>query len=179
MIGFFRRFRPSVLRNVIYTFIWNMGFVVVFTVLGLLFGPKVHLEHLLWANFVIANCIGYLIHGEFALGNTLLATRIWQRGFALRSAYYAGITIVGVFGGYWLGFALLAWSDARGFVFSAQGAGEIGLLSFIISAILASIFLARERQAQGRGRVSARARAGRGGGAPIPPRPAEDARSAD
>jgi sensor histidine kinase YesM len=103
---------------------------------------------LLWANFVIANCIGYLIHGGFALGNTLLATRIWERGFVLRSAYYAGITLVGVFGGYWLGFALLGMDDARGFVFSAQGAGEIGLLSLIIAAILASVFLARERQAR-------------------------------
>jgi signal transduction histidine kinase len=147
LIGYFRRFRPSVLRNLIYTFIWNLGFVAVFTVLGLLFAPKVHLGRLLWANFVIANCIGYLIHGGFALGNTLLATWIWQRGFAVRSAYYAGVALIGVFGGYWLGFALLGMEDARGFVFSAQGAGEIGLLSLIISAILASVFFARERQA--------------------------------
>jgi signal transduction histidine kinase len=146
-IGFFRRFRPSALRNLIYTFIWNMGFVAVFTVVGLLFGPQVHLGRLLWANFVIANCIGYLIHGGFRLGDALLSKRIWQSGFALRSAYYAGVTLVGVFGGYWLGFALLGMDDARGFVFSAQGAGEIGVLSLIISAILASIFLARERQA--------------------------------
>jgi signal transduction histidine kinase len=148
LIAYFRRFRPNLLRNLLYTFIWNMGFVVVFTVLGLLFGPKVQMGRLLWANFVIANCIGYLIHGGFALGNTLLATRIWERGFVLRSAYYAGITLVGVFGGYWLGFALLGMDDARGFVFSAQGAGEIGLLSLIIAAILASVFLARERQAR-------------------------------
>ena len=64
-----------------------------------------------------------------------------------RSAYYAGITLIGVFGGYWVGFALLGMDDARGFVFSAQGAAEILVLSLIISAILASIFLARERQA--------------------------------
>ena len=33
LIAFFRRFRPSVLRNLIYTFIWNMGFIAVFSVL--------------------------------------------------------------------------------------------------------------------------------------------------
>jgi signal transduction histidine kinase len=147
LIGFFRRFRPSVLRNLIYTFIWNMGFVAMFTVLGLLFEPQVHPGRLLWINFVIANCIGYLIHGGFVLGNALLSPRIWQRGFAVRSAYNAGITLVGVFGGYWLGFALLDMGDARGLVFTAQGAGQIVMLSLFISAILASIFLARERQA--------------------------------
>ena len=148
LIGFFRRFRPSVGRNLLYTFIWNMGFVAVFTVLGLLFGPQVHPGRLLWANFVIANCIGYLIHGGFRLGDALLPRRTWRGGFALRTTYYAGITTIGVFGGYWLGFALLGMADARGFVFSAQGAWEIGLLSLIISAILASIFLSRERQAR-------------------------------
>jgi sensor histidine kinase YesM len=148
LIGFFRRFRPSVGRNLIYTFIWNMGFVAVFTVLGLLFGPPVHPGRLLWVNFVIANCIGYLIHGGFRLGDAWLPKRTWQGGFALRTAYYAAITTIGVFGGYWLGFALLGMADARGFVFSAQGAWEIGLLSLIISAVLASIFLSRERQAR-------------------------------
>ncbi len=148
MIGYFRRFRPNLWRDLIYTFIWNMGFVAGFTLLGLLYEPKVHPGHMLWVNFVIANCIGYLIHGGFRLGNTLLGTWIWQRGFAIRSAYYTGITLVGVFGGYWLGFALLGMDNARGFVFSAQGAAEVLVLGLIIAAILASIFLARERQAR-------------------------------
>jgi sensor histidine kinase YesM len=148
LIAYFRRFRPSVVRNLLYTFIWNLGFVAVFTVLTLLYDPQVHLARVLWANFVLANCIGYLIHAEFALGNTVLGARIWQRGFALRSVYYAVITTAGVFGGYWLGFALLHVNNARAYVFSAQGAAEIVILSLIISAILASIFLARERQAR-------------------------------
>lgn len=147
-IGLFRRFRPGPLRNLAYTFIWNLGFVLVFTVLGLLFEPEAGLGHLLWANFVIANCIGFLIHGEFVLGNILLPGRIWQRGLASRSVYYVLITIIGVFGGYWLGFTLLHWNHAREQVFSAQGATGVLLLSLIISAILAAIFLARERQAR-------------------------------
>jgi len=148
LIGFFRRFRPSLLRNLAYTLIWNMGFVLVFTVLGLLYEPEASLGHLLWANFVVANCIGFLIHGQFVLGNILLQGRIWRRGFASRSAYYALITVIGVFGGYWLGFTLLHWDHAREQVFSAQGATEVLLLSLIIAAILASIFLAREREAR-------------------------------
>jgi hypothetical protein len=148
MIAFFRRFRPGLLRDLIYTFIWNLGFAAVFTVLNLLLGSPVALARVLWANLVIANCIGYLIHAEFALGNLLWARWIWRQRFALRCAYYAGITLAGVFGGYWLGFTLLHLDNARGYVFSAQGATEIVLLSLIISAVLASIFLARERQAR-------------------------------
>jgi sensor histidine kinase YesM len=147
LIAYFRRFRPGVLRNLLYTFIWNLGFIAIFVLFTLLFEPQVPLGHVLWANFVIGNCIGYLIHGGFALGRFVLPW-IRQQGFAVRSAYYAAITTAGVFGGYWLGFTLLHWSDARVFMFSAQGATEIVLLSLIISAIMASIFLARERQAR-------------------------------
>ena len=148
LIAYFRRFRPGVLRNLLYTFIWNLGFIAVFVVLTLLFEPQVRLGRALWANFVVGNCIGYLIHGGFVLGRVVLEPRIWQRGFAVRSAYYATITTAGVFGGYWLGLSLLHLSDARGFIFSAQGATDIVLLSLIISAIMASIFVARERQAR-------------------------------
>ena len=149
LIAFFRRFRPGLFRNLAYTFIWNLGFVAVFTVLALIFEPEWQLARVLWANFVLANCIGYLIHAGFAVGNALVGTWIWRQGLAVRSAYYTGITIAGVFGGYWLGFTLLHWNDARGHVFSTQGATEIVLLSLIIAAILASIFFARERQALG------------------------------
>ena len=148
MIAYFRRFRPSVVRNLLYTFIWNLGFIAVFVLFTLLFEPQVRLGRALWANFVIGNCIGYLIHGGFALGRVVLEPWIRRQGFAVRSAYYAAITTTGVFGGYWLALSLLHWSDARGFIFSAQGATEIVLLSLIISAIMASIFLARERQAR-------------------------------
>jgi signal transduction histidine kinase len=148
LIAYFRRFRPGVVRNLIYTFIWNMGFIAVFAVLTLLFEPHARLGPALWANFVIGNCIGYLIHGGFALGRVSLMPWVRRQAFVLRSAYYAAITTGGVFGGYWLGLTLLHWSDAREFMFSAQGATEIVLLSLIISSVMASIFLARERQAR-------------------------------
>lgn len=148
LIAYFRRFRPGVVRNLIYTFIWNMGFIAVFAVLTLLFEPHVRLGPALWGNFVIGNCIGYLIHGGFALGRVSLMPWVRRQGFVLRCAYYAAVTTGGVFGGYWLGFTLLHWSDAREFMFSAQGATEIVLLSLIISSVMASIFIARERQAR-------------------------------
>jgi sensor histidine kinase YesM len=58
------------------------------------------------------------------------------------------VVVFGVFAGYWVGFTLLDWRAARDSVFSAQGAIVVLLLSLMISAILASIFFARERQAK-------------------------------
>jgi hypothetical protein len=142
-IAFFRRFKPGVFRDLIYTLIWNSAFAAAFTVFFMLFEPEARVARVLWVNFVIANCIGYLIHGGFVLANPLFAAWVWQRGFALRTAYYAAVSLVGVFAGYWLAFTLLSWRDARENVFSAKGAITILLLGLIISAILASIFLAR------------------------------------
>ncbi len=148
LVPFFQRFRPGLLRNLVYTLIWNTGFAAVFVILALLFDPDAPLGRVIWFDFVIANCIGYLIHAGFALGRALLGKRVGQQGFAVRSAYFAGVSALGVFGGYWLAITLLHWNSARRVMFSAQDAITILLLSLLISGILASIFLARERQAR-------------------------------
>jgi signal transduction histidine kinase len=147
-LKFFRRFRPSVGRDLAYTFIWNMGFVVGFAVLALLFDPDASLRRVLWVNFVIANCIGYLIHLGFSLSHRLLGESLHRLSFAMRAVYYATVSIAGGFGGYWLGFTLLSWHTERQWIFSAQGAITIVLLGLMISGILATVFYARERQAK-------------------------------
>jgi signal transduction histidine kinase len=146
-IAFFRRFKPGVVRDLIYTFVWNMGFAGAFTVFFMLFEPDARLARVLWINFVIANCIGYLIHGGFAVVQAGFGGWLSRRTLVIRTLVYSGISVVGVFGGYWVGFTLLNWPEAKQNVFSGQGTITILLLSLIISAILASIFLARERQA--------------------------------
>lgn len=148
LIRYFRRFKRSVARNLLYTLIWNTMFAVVFTILALLFNPESNLARALWGTFVIANCIGYLIHGGFEIAERWLRGWISRQSFAGRTLYYSTVSIVGVFAGYWLGFTLLNWNEARRWVFSAQGALPVLLLGIVISAVLASIFFARERQAR-------------------------------
>ena len=53
-----------------------MGFVVAFTVLGILFHPEARLAQVLWTNFVIANRIGYLIHLGFKVSRWLLGSSL-------------------------------------------------------------------------------------------------------
>jgi sensor histidine kinase YesM len=148
VIAFFRRFKPSLARNLVYTFIWNCGFVLLFTLLALLLDHDATFLRTLWINFVIANCIGFAIHLLFnALGASLRSV-LRRQSFALRTVSYSIVSVAGVFVGYWVGFTLLSLADARRWIFSAEGSVSIVLLSLLISVFLATTFYARERQAQ-------------------------------
>jgi len=146
-IAFFRRFPASTLRDLVYTLIWNTGFVIVFTVLSLLLDDKTPLLHTLWINFVIANCIGFTIHFAFRTGKVLWGDALHKLPFAVRALYYAGISVMGVFAGYWVGFTLLDLGGGKRWMLSTQGSISILLFSLIISLFIASMFYARERQA--------------------------------
>ena len=147
-LPFFRHIKPFPGRGIVYTLIWNTMLAAVFSVFWLLFDPHVHVTRVLWVNLVIANCIGFFIHFGFVLGQRLVGR--WLRGasFAARSVYYSFVSVFGVFAGYALGSALLNWPQLMTSVFSAQGAMSILMLSLIISATMATIFFARERQAK-------------------------------
>ena len=148
VIPFFRRFRPSPLRGLVYTLIWNTLLALIFSVFGMVFDPHASLARMLWVTFVIANCIGFLIHAGIWTSARLFGHILARQSFAKRMFYYSMISVVGVFAGYWLGFTLLTWTEARQYVFSAQGAITVLLLSLVISGILATIFHSRERQAR-------------------------------
>ena len=161
-IPFFRRIRLFPGRSIVYTLIWNTLFAAVFSVFWILFDPHVRVMRVIWVNLVIANCIGFFIHGGFVLGERLVGRWVAGASFTARSFYYSIVSVIGVFAGYALGSALLDWPQLMTSVFSPQGATSILLLTVIISATLAAIFFARERQAKaeaefqrGRARVEA------------------------
>jgi hypothetical protein len=147
-IGFFRRVRPFPGRNIVYTLIWNVMFAALFSVFELLFDPQAPVTRLIWVNLVVANCIGFSIQAGFTLGRRLLGRWLEGVSFAVRSTYYSIVSIIGVFAGYALGSALLGSPQLWASVFSPAGATSVLLLSLIISATLAAIFFARERQAK-------------------------------
>jgi sensor histidine kinase YesM len=148
IIPIFGRFRPGRVRNLIYTLIWNSLFALFFVLLSRLFQPEAPILHTLWVCLLIANCIGFLIHGSFALGRRLLGGWMCRQSTTVISVYYAVVSVACVFAGYWIAFTILEWYDARRYMFSMQGAITIVLLSIFISAILSSIFILRERRAR-------------------------------
>lgn len=148
LIPFFERFPRSLLRNVLYTLIWNSLFAVFFTLLSFLYQPEVSVQRYFWASMLISNCIGFLIHAMFALSRYWFDGWLCRQAYGVVSLYYCVVSIACVFAGYWLAFTLLEWNDAKRYMLSAPGATGILLLSVFIAAILASIFYMRERRAR-------------------------------
>ena len=147
-IPFFRGIKRFRGRSIVFTLIWNAMFAAVFSLFGVLFNQEVSVARVVWFNLVLANCIGFLIHALFVLGQRLVGR--WLRGasFAARAFYYSVVPVLGVFGGYVLGSALLNRPGLWRSVFSPQGATSILLVSLVISATLATVLFARERQAK-------------------------------
>jgi hypothetical protein len=148
VIPIFRRIRRFPGRSLVFTLIWNAMFAAVFTIFAVLFDPKVNIGRALWVNLVVANCIGFLIQGGFEIGQRLFGRWLGRASFGARAVYYSSVSLFGVFAGYALGSALLDWPGLWRSVLSPQGVISILLLSLIISAILATVFFARERQAK-------------------------------
>lgn len=146
-IAFFRRFRPSIARNLLYTFIWNLLFVVIFTLMSVLFDRDTPFLRALWVTFVIANCIGFTIHILFNVMRAIAGNALNRLSFAMRTTCYCLVSVAGVFVGYWLAFTFLSLRSARQWLFSAEGSVSIVVVSLLISVFLASMFYARERQA--------------------------------
>lgn len=147
LIPWFRRHPPGLLRDLVYTFVWNTLIAVAFTTLALLWTGRVPLARLFWWNFVFAQCIGYTIHVLFALCTVLPLPALRRRGVA-RFLYYVGVPAVGVIVGYAIGATLLGWIALRSVVLSPRGLASLAALSLLMSAVLAAALLPRERAAR-------------------------------
>src|SRR5664279_6117043 len=92
VIPFFKRIGPFRGRGIVYTLIWNTLFAAVFAAFWIIFDPQVNLMRVLWVNLVVANSIGFLIHGGFELGNLVLGQWLREASFGLRSIYYSAVS---------------------------------------------------------------------------------------
>jgi len=147
-IPYFRRFRPSHGRDLLYTFLWNSLLAAIFIVAGLLFSPRAMNAATLWSVFVIAQCVGYTIHFFFFLGGVAgLDRRIHARGGVAVVLYYMIVSTVGVVAGFAAAGELLDFSVQRYYT-NPRMLGGIVLNSLVISSIIAAIFFAREREAK-------------------------------
>ena len=143
-----RRFKPSPLRDLAYTLIFNLLIAAFFTVLALPFMPLSAWPRLAWANVVVANCIGLMIHAEFAILEWATQRRCYAWSLRRRAIVFGGLPIIGVVLGYLIGFELIDWQRGRSAVFTPSGMAAVVTMSIVISAILAAILSARERMAK-------------------------------
>jgi two-component sensor histidine kinase len=150
LIPWFRRFPRSWRRDLVYTFIWNIGFAVCFLLVAVIFDPyrRAHIQSELWADFLITNCIGYTIHFGFDFTGWIFGRRcdawpMWGRGI-----YYVCVPVAGVLIGYVLGLFLLSLDLDLAIQLLRRDGTSLLLLALTISLILMIVLFARERQAQ-------------------------------
>jgi len=149
IFSIFKRIPPSPARNFAYTFVWASGLGFAIFLVGAVFDPKLPgREDVVWT-FLFANAIGYTIHGLFVLGDRS-GIEAWARrgGHFVKTAYYAGVSTVGVLLGYtWMAVAL----DSRlllHWLRNPHWLAAFGFTSLVISFTLSVIFYWRERHAR-------------------------------
>lgn len=147
VVPFFRRWRPGLARDLLYTFIWSCGLGLMFWVLALGFRPKSFGAGDLLANLLVANCVGYTIHALFSAGGHLgIARWVHNRGMVYRAFYYPVVISLGVVIGFAI-FAAVFNPRAMAWLLQPRWLSIMGLSSAIVSTLIASIFFAREREA--------------------------------
>ena len=151
LFPYFRRFKPGVVRDVVFTFIWNCGLGFLFWLIAIALGGAAANARpvVLGWNLLIANAIGYCIHGFFLLGHvSTLAERAHKAGSVAITLYYMLVSTAGVV----VGFLVVAQGLQEGqFINWFRNPRWVGVMVFssvLISVIVSAIFFARERQAR-------------------------------
>jgi len=147
VIPYFRRWKCSPIRDVIYTFLWNCLIGTAFWLIGAMFRPR----GLGWDNLAstlfAANSIGYTLHAMFLVTGRLGIDR-WARSFGqvATAAYYTVMSTLGVVVGFTI-MALALDPQALRWILTPRWLAVMGLSSMMISAVLAIVFFASARQA--------------------------------
>jgi signal transduction histidine kinase len=121
--------------QLVWTFLFNSAIAVGLTLIAWGFARRVDVVETLRWNFVVAQCIGFSIHGLFSLALALLgAGRIEGFKGIVRVAFYSGIPITGVFIGYGIGLSILGVDVPKLVVERPNILVAIVLLSVLMSA---------------------------------------------
>jgi sensor histidine kinase YesM len=148
LIPFFRRWPQSVVRDFVYTIIWNTLFAAFFTLLSIVIDPDASLLAAFRDTFVFAQCIGFVIFAGFFIGDRIFGRRIHQARLSVRALYYSVIPILSVFPGYLIAFWILRWRNGFEWLFAPRSVISIIALSLVLTGILLLIFIPRERAAR-------------------------------
>ncbi|MGE0356798.1 MAG: sensor histidine kinase [Burkholderiales bacterium] len=146
MFPVFRRWPGGLWRDLVYTFIWNVGFTALFLFIGLVDSMRLPSAASLWSTFIVANCIGYCLHAIFMLAGDALARLSATRGRTAVMVAYVAISTAGVL----LGFALASLLLGRSYLPLLEEPRwiiAIAVTSIVISAVLAVVFFWREKSA--------------------------------
>jgi signal transduction histidine kinase len=120
-----------------WTFLFNCTIALALTLAAWAFARRVDLWQTLRWNFVIANCVGFCIHGLFSLAQVVLGSdRIRGFGGTARILFYSALPIAGVLIGYALGLSIMGVDVPKLVVERPTLPLAIIVLSIVVSAIV-------------------------------------------
>lgn len=147
LIPLFRRWPCSPARDVLYTGIWNTLLALILFTLGLIFRPH---STTFWNSFVpmlvVANVVGYLIHGTLMAANWALRGWPTRARGAPRVLYYVSMVALCVIAGMLIGTGIVRGVNPM--VFLARGAALTPLLPFalLVAVFMLVVFMTGERR---------------------------------
>ena len=145
---YFRRFRPSLARDLLYTFIWSCSFGLFFYAMGAFTEGRIPSLEAFGIYLTIANIIGYTIHFLFDLGNKANLDRAARNaGIAAKLVYYAGVPLLGVVLGMWIASRILVGVSFGGVFSDLHALLSLASVSIAVSIALSVVFFWRERGA--------------------------------
>jgi sensor histidine kinase YesM len=148
---FFRRFKRGLLRDFLFTLIFNALIAVFFTALASMFsGGPLDLVKVFRINFIISNCIG------FTMGYALqFLTRFLSRRKLLTGKPSLGITLLYMLVsigctliGYAIAAAILGWSNWRVWLFTPRNIAVISVFCMAISVVVLLVMQASHSRLQ-------------------------------
>ena len=147
IIPLFRRWPSSPWRDLLYTGIWNtLLAAIIVTFLILMVRKPIPLWERFYPSFIIANVIGYLIHGAMVAGNWLLRGWPRQARAAPRVIYYVSVVGVCVIVGMLLGTGLIRGVNPLSFLGQKAALGTIVPFALVVGVFMVAVFLAGERR---------------------------------
>ena len=146
LIAFFRRWKQSFIRDLIYTFILGLGFCVFFFGLYAFNSPPGKLAERWWNDFIVGMAISYSIHFLFELSDVVLARWLRKAQAWFRSAYYVTVSIIGVYIGIFIASILLDPTAASRHFFSPPLMLSFTIISVLVSCVLLFVNLLQERE---------------------------------
>jgi signal transduction histidine kinase len=162
VIPYFRRFPQSAVRDLLYTLIWSCGFGLAFYLIGALTDARLPTWRTTATFLLVANVVGFSIHGLFSLTDALGIDRaVRRRGNVAKVVFFSGVPVAGVMIGLYL---ISGFIDVGMHNWFMQPAAMISVVttSIIISTVLSVVFFWRERHARAEAELqSERARAER------------------
>ena len=148
LIPYFRRFRPSRARNLLYTLIWSVMIALLMVMAFAAVNAKLPSLRTVWVYLVVATFAGFAIHALFEGGRILgIEAFAIRHGHVVKTVYYTAVPTIGMIAGFQATDWLLHIGFTRWFV-STGWITSVAAMSLLLSLVISGVFYLREREAK-------------------------------